>query len=109
MIKNELVYPIFLKCCEISDDDFWKYVFEELAYGRSPYGTYIKKGFLCCNYKSKEFTYKIDTQKDSQIIYDEIYDLLYNKLGLLSNDDIKMRKKYFDVLNQTIEEEQKNE
>ena len=46
MIKNELVYPIFLKCCEISDDDFWKYVFEELAYGRSPYGTYIKKGFL---------------------------------------------------------------
>ena len=47
----ELVYPFFLKCCEYTDDIFWKFVFEDLAYGKSPYGTYITKNFLCCNYK----------------------------------------------------------
>ena len=45
MIKNELLYPIFLDCCLYADDDFWKYILEDLAYGRSPYGTYIKKIF----------------------------------------------------------------
>ena len=30
--------------CKYADEDiFWKYVFEDLAYGRAPYGTYITK------------------------------------------------------------------
>ena len=95
MIKNDLIYPIFLDCCLFTDNDFWKYILEDLAYGRSPYGTYIKKDFLCCNYKNKEFSYKINQKKEPEVIYNEIHDLLYNKLGLLSNEDIQNRKKIF--------------
>ena len=108
MIKNELLYPIFLDCCSFVKDDFWKYIFEDLAYGRSPYGTYIKKGFLCCNYKNKEFSYKIQKDKDSQQVYNEVYDLLHNKYGLLSNIDIQNKKKYFELINQDEQDEQKN-
>ena len=109
MIKNELIYPIFLDCCLYAHDDFWKYILEDLAYGRSPYGTYIKKDFLCCNYKNREFTYKINNTKDPKIVYKDIYNLLYNKLGLLSNHDIQNKQKYFEIINQDIEDNQKND
>ena len=65
----------------------WKYIFEDLAYGRTPYGTYITKDFLCCNYKGKEFSYKIDTTKTGEQLYNELYNILFNKFGLLSIED----------------------
>ena len=45
-IKKEIVYPVFLECCEFSVDSFWENIFEDLAYGKTPYGTYINKNFL---------------------------------------------------------------
>lgn len=101
-IKKEIIYPIFLECCQYSNDIFWENIFEDLAYGKTPYGTYISKGFLCCNYKDKEFSYKIE-QKDSEQLYNDIYLLLAKKLGLLSQRD-KIKKK-IDFFN--IEEELK--
>ena len=59
MVINKLIYPIFLSCCEFSKDNFWKFIFEDLAYGNCPYGTYIVKNYICCNYKGKEFMYTI--------------------------------------------------
>ena len=59
----ELIYPFFIDCCKYTDDIFWKFVFEDLAYGKTPYGIYLTKNFLCCNYKGKEFSYKIDSKK----------------------------------------------
>ena len=83
-----------MECCKYTDDNFWKFIFEDLAYGKSPYGTYITKNFLCCNYKGKEFSYKIDLNKESKILYDEIFNILHNKFGLLSQKDkLKCRKK----------------
>ena len=76
MVINKLVYPIFLKCCKFSHDNFWKFILEDLAYGNCPYGTYIVKNYLCCNYKGKEFSYKIDSKKKPDIVYSEIYDIL---------------------------------
>lgn len=90
-IKKDVVYPIFLECCQYTNDIFWENVFEDLAYGRTPYGTYISKGFLCCNYKKKEFSYKIE-EKDSFLLYNEVTDILKRKLGLLSNKE-KLKKK----------------
>ena len=95
MVINKLIYPIFLKCCKFSRDNFWKFILEDLAYGNCPYGTYIVKNYLCCNYKGKEFSYKIDSKKDPNIIYLEIYDILHNKFGLLSNKDKTQNRKLF--------------
>ena len=91
-IKKEIVYPIFLECCQYTTDIFWENVFEDLSYGKTPYGTYITKDFLCCNYKDKEFSYKIEKNKDTEQLYNDIFNLLSKKLGLLSQRD-KIKKK----------------
>ena len=94
-IRNEIIYPIFFECCEFSPNNFWKNIFEDLAYGKTPYGTYINKDFLCCSYKGKEFIYKIE-RKDPYVIYNDIYKLLKNKMGVLSNKEkINKRNNFY--------------
>jgi hypothetical protein len=85
-IKKEIIYPIFLECIQYIKDSFWKTIFEDLAYGKTPNGTYITKDFLTCNYKDKEFSYKIE-RKDPYILYMELYELLNKKLGIISNKE----------------------
>lgn len=84
--KQEIIYPIFLECCQYAEDDFWDTIFMNLAYGKTPYGTYINKGFLTCSYKNKEFSYKIE-RKDSRVLYNDVYSLLKDKLGILSQKE----------------------
>lgn len=90
-VAKDIVYPVFLECCQFATDTFWENIFEDLAYGKTPYGTYITKDFICCSYKDKEFNYKIE-RKDSELIYKEVSSLLVNKLGLLSQRE-KVRKR----------------
>lgn len=91
VIKKEIIYPVFLECCEFSEDAFWDNIFEDLAYGKTPYGTYINKNFLCCSYKNKEFSYKIE-RKNPKDLYEDIYNLLTKKLGILSHKE-KIKKR----------------
>jgi hypothetical protein len=105
---DELVYPFFIKCCIYTDDIFWKFVFEDLAYGKTPYGIYLTKNFLCCNYKGKEFSYKIDSKKNPQKLFNEVYDILHKKFGLLSKNDKVRRKKMFEDTEIEIQDNNKN-
>ena len=91
VIKKEIIYPVFLECCEFTVDTFWENIFEDLAYGKTPYGTYISKNFLCCSYKNKEFSYKIE-RKDPQELCTDVYHLLTKKLGILSHKE-KIKKR----------------
>ena len=90
-IKKEIIYPIFLECYQFASDTFWENIFEDLAYGKTPYGTYINKNFLCCSYKNKEFSYKIE-RKNPEDLYTDIYNLLTKKLGILSQKE-KVKKR----------------
>lgn len=85
-IAKEIVYPFFLECLQFAEDNFWENIFEDLAYGITPYGTYINKDFLLCGYKGKEFSYKIQ-RKNEKELYSDIYNLFKNKLGILSYKD----------------------
>lgn len=105
-IKKEIIYPIFLECCQYADDAFWESIFEEMAYGKAPYGTYISKKFLCCSYKKKEFSYKIE-KKDAETMYTEVYNLLTKKLGLLSQREKVKKKKAFTDLEESMKESRK--
>ena len=107
MLKKEIIYPIFLECCHYADDTFWENIFEDLAYGKAPYGTYISKNSLCCSYKKKEFSYRIE-KKNSKILYNEIYTLLTKRLGLLSQREKTKIKKDFSDLEDTIKDSRKN-
>ncbi len=106
-IKKDIVYPIFIECCSYATDTFWETIFEDLAYGKTPYGTYISKDFLSCKYKKKDFSYKIE-RKHPQIIYNEVYDLLANKLGLLSQQEKNKKKKIFIDMENNLKDSRKN-
>lgn len=88
VIKREIVYPIFINCVQYCENKFWTSIFEDLAYGKCPNGTFIHKNFFTSNYKGKEFSYKIE-ETDAKIIYENIYNLLTKKLKILSDEDRK--------------------
>ena len=106
-IKKDIIYPIFLECSQFITDKFWENIFEDLAYGKSPYGTYITKGSLTCKYKDKEFIYKIE-KKYVKTLYTEVYVLLSKKLGLLSHQDKLNKKIDFENIENEIKEGRKN-
>jgi len=98
-LKKEIIYPFFIEASEYAKTKFWENIFEELAYGNTPFGTYISKDFLCCKYKNKNFSYKIE-RKEPQILFEEIKNLLINKLGLISpNEKNKKKKKFLEIQN----------
>ena len=97
----------FIECLQFTEDIFWENIFEDLAYGKTPYGTYISKDFLCCKYKKKDFSYKIE-RKDPEILYEEVYNLLANKLGLLSSAEKIKKKKMITDLETNLKNSGKN-
>jgi hypothetical protein len=90
-MKRDIQYTVFLKCSVIAVGDFWKGIFEDLACGKTPYGTYISKDFLCCNKKDKEFSYKIDESADPQTVYNEIVDI-FTKIHIFNDNDKTYQK-----------------
>ena len=94
MRKTQLKYPEFLKCCNHTDDMFWKFIFEDLAYGNTPYNVYIYKGNLCCNIKGREFVYRIDFS-NSQSLFETVYNLFTTKLNIISQSEKENTYKNF--------------
>jgi hypothetical protein len=107
-IKKEIIYPIFLECVQYTKDPFWKMIFDDLAYGKTPYGTYISKSdFLCCGYKDKEFSYKIE-RKDPEEVFNNVYTLLNQKLGILSYKEKTKKRLDFLRMGEDIQENKKD-
>jgi hypothetical protein len=86
MVKRDILYPIFLKCVTLSEDLFWKEIFEDLSYGNCLNGTYVSKGCYCSSIKNKEFIYKF-LDKSEEKIYSDITRLLKDKLNIMSSND----------------------
>lgn len=107
-IKKEIIYPIFLECLAFAEDIIWKNIFEDLAYGITPYGTYISKNFLCCSYKDKEFSYKIDSSMNAQVLYTDIYNLITKNLNILSNKEKNKKRLDFTQIENDLKETQKS-
>lgn len=102
VLRKIILYPIFLECCNYTKNTFWKNLFEDMAYGICPYGTYINKDVLYCNFKNKEFSYRFQN-KDSETIYQDIFQLFSNKLELLSSDDKTKEKLDFEKFRDEID------
>jgi hypothetical protein len=103
MSKKEIIYPFLLNCVSYCPDGFWSSIFEDLAYGRPPNGTYISKNFL--NYKQKDtgFCYKIE-DKPPHELYEEIYTLLKNNANVLSKNDIMKTKLEFQTQKEKLKD-----
>lgn len=100
VFKREILYPIFLACCKYTTDTFWKGIFEDLAYGQSPLGTYIYNGYLSCKIKGKEFNYKFGDLLSECVIKEDIPGDRENIAEIDSEDNIEegpIKKLYLDV------------
>lgn len=80
-MKRELLYPNFLLLMQMTEDYFWKNVFEDMAYGVSPYGTSMHNGTLYCNIKDKQFCY-VFAGKPQQEVFDTLLHYFRTKLSL---------------------------
>ena len=101
-IQRDIIYPIFLKTIQYTEDRFWKDTFENLAYSICPNGSYISKGFLCSNIKGQDFVYKF-IDKEPQTIYDDITKLLKEKLHIMSRNERLVLLKEFEEGNKRLE------
>jgi hypothetical protein len=99
-VHKEILYPIFLECCTYTTNTFWENIFKDLARGKAPYGAYISKGFLCYKHKKSGFSYKIE-RKEASKMYKEVYNLLTNKLGLLSYEQRQEQQQDFKELEES--------
>jgi len=85
--KKTIQYPIFIKFLNFVTDPFWRFIYEDMAYARCPYGIYLQKNYLCCSIKNKEFIYKLEENKPILETYEEINSLFKMRVGLLSEKE----------------------
>lgn len=102
MSVKEIIYPHFLHCCQETEDHYWKYIFEDLSYGRAPYGVYFTKGFMCCGFKGKEFSYRVDPHIPVPQLFKEVKTILNVKLGIKSSSDILSTREKFEKTSERL-------
>lgn len=114
-----IVYPIFLKVRDCTNDLFWKKIFENLAYGETPRGVYFKSDApqkiigkqsktadlgkeksLYSIMKKKEFNYNF-TEDSAEQIYENLYSIFTKILGLKSKSDVSRKRELFEQFKQT--------
>jgi hypothetical protein len=84
MRGDDIIHPIFLNCCRLSVDKFWENIFEDLAYGVTPYGSYIQNNAI--NYKSRAgVTVSVIIYNDNaELTYSNVYDMFFNTMKISS-------------------------
>ena len=96
--KNEILFPIFLQASLQTQDSFWIYLFEDLAYGICPFGSFIDKDTVCCKFKGKQFNFKF-SDKTPEDIFEQLYELFRTKLNVCSSSDYYTKRlKFNDIL-----------
>jgi hypothetical protein len=90
--KRDVIHPIFITCKEECTNEYWKGVFDDLAYGKYPKQIYVSSGMIQSSSKKKlSFCYVFKNKKPHQIIKD-VVELLTNYTDLISSDEIKQKK-----------------
>jgi hypothetical protein len=82
---TKVQYPIFLEFAHHVKDEYWKLLYEDMAFGKFPGGTYIQKNYFCCFCKGKEFSVELIPKNFS--VFTQIHSLLSNDLGIRSEKE----------------------
>jgi len=82
---TKVQYPIFLEFTHHVKDDYWKLLYEDMAFGKFPGGVYIQKNFFCCFCRGKEFSVELIPKNFS--VFTQIHSLLSNDLGIRSEKE----------------------
>lgn len=95
--KNILLYPIFIRCCAFLTDPFWKYLFEDFAYAKAPYGIIVNEDGIHSIIRNKEFSILFEGKSDQQITQ-EICHYLSERLAILSQKDHVSRRNTCEII-----------
>lgn len=104
MIRDGILHPVFLRCRILTLDKFWENVFEDLAYGITPYGSYISNEAVSCKTKTGTISSVVIDKDNIQKTHDDIYDMFSNTLNILSPAERLETQNNF----KRIEEDSKN-
>ena len=92
--KRDVINPIFISCKDECTNEYWKGVFDDLAYGKYPKQIYVSSGMIQSSSKKKlSFCYIFKNKLPKQIVKDVI-ELLTNYTDLISSDEIKQKKNF---------------
>jgi hypothetical protein len=94
-------YPIFLEFTHHVKDEYWKLLYEDMAFGKFPSGVYIQKNYFCCFCKGKEFSVELISKDFS--VFTQIHSLLSNDLGIRSEKE-KLSLKENIIQSQTVKD-----
>jgi len=86
-----VIHPLFLEFTSHVRDDYWKLLYEDMAFGKFPSGVYIQKDHFCCFHKGKEFNVPLDST-DTFMLFTQIHSLLNSKMGIQSEDEKRQMK-----------------
>lgn len=93
-------YPIFLEFAHHVKDDYWKLLYEDMAFGKFPNGVYLQKNYFCCFVKGKEFSVELETNNFS--VFTQIHSLLSNNMGISSEKEKQIQKE--NVLSTSVKD-----
>jgi hypothetical protein len=83
-----MVHPIFLEFVRFVEDEYWKLLYEDMAYNKFPHGVYLQTEHFCCFHKGKEYSVPIFSKKhDTFQLFTHVHSLLRNKLGIQSQSE----------------------
>lgn len=82
---TKVQHPIFLEFTHHVKDEYWKLLYEDMAFGKFPSGVYIQKNHFCCFSKGKEFSVELIPKNFS--VFTQIHSLLSNDLGIRSEKE----------------------
>ena len=90
--KRELLHPIFLECRDQCENDFWKSLYEDMAYGKYPKQMYINQHQqIQSTNRSSAFQYSFKSKTVEEMVHD-IQELLLTHTNLISNEEINTKK-----------------
>lgn len=84
MSRDELLHPVFLNCCRYAVDLFWENLFEDMAYGITPYGTYIANDAIYCKAPDGSTVSTFIDHVDPEKTYNDFYDILFGVMNISS-------------------------
>lgn len=101
MSRDELLHPVFLNCCRFAVDIFWKTLFEDLAYGITPYGTYIANDAIHCKAPNGSTVSTFIDHNDAEKTYNDFYTILFEVMKIASPEQRIQAQNMFKMFEET--------
>jgi hypothetical protein len=96
MYVKDIIYPEFLQCLEYESDEYWRRVYENMAYGVMPGKTYISNAHLCCKHNNKTHALKIYANAP-KLFREELHSFLHDTLEIRTSDEIRQMVENIDM------------